>query len=228
MDEIEPANDETIISRRNNLPDDATVVSRRSPKPTDDPPADETIISSRRTPQGSGESFDETIITPKRLRADEVSDETVIVSRNQNRGDDESDETVIVTSAKFDETIVTRRKDNDTDDTVISGRAAKASPAPVPTIDDIAMAGGRTATSPEASVGSPVEFARTNEPVVEKVERLDFGVPPPRTKQPTDPAAVYERAMTKSRRNARNLALLLIASAVFLGVAIALAVVFLA
>jgi len=222
-----PDIDETVISSRD-VVDDATVVSRRGNV------AGGEAGSATRAKKASSSSTDGAMFRPPApapVRTPSPVDDTVIGSQNDDvdvtvvsqRNIPDADETVI-SSRKVDDTIVAT---GDSDATVLGSRQRDAQAPPE---DETVIAGGaemRSPRAPDARAGDAQEFVRLGEPVVEKVERVDFGTPPPRIQSATDPAFLYESAMKQRQRRARRLVLLLVGSAVALGVILAVAIVLL-
>jgi hypothetical protein len=251
-----PDIDETMISSRDGV-DDATVMSRRAkdsgveagpatsgkkassrlpssamfrapapaPAPARTPPSiDDTVVGSR------NDDVDVTLVS-RRNNAD--SDETIISSR---KSEPDVDATVMSSrdAGDVDATIMSSRNADDTiaaagesDATVMSSRQGDAQ---APPDDATVIAGGakmRLPREPDARVGDAQEFVRLGEPVTEQVERVDFGTPPPRIQAATDPAFLYESAMKQRQKRARRLVILLVGSAVALGVILAVAIVLL-
>jgi len=234
-----PDIDETVISSRD-VVDDATVVSRRG-----DVAVGETV-SPKRAKKASSSSTDGAMFRPPApapVRTPAPVDDTVIGSQN-----DGVDVTVVSqrNNADADETVISSRKSQpDVDATVMSSRNAddtivatgdsdatvlgsRQRDAEAPPEDETVIAGGagmRSPRAPDARVGDAQEFVRLGEPVIEKVERVDFGTPPPRIQSATDPAFLYASAIKQRQKRARRLVILLVGSAVFLGVILAVAVV---
>jgi hypothetical protein len=249
-----PDIDETVISSRDGV-DDATVISRRAdvtggeavsakrakkessssadgamfrppaPAPARTPsPVDDTVIGSQNddvdvtvVSQRNNADADETVISSRKSQPD--IDATVMSSRNAPDVD-----TTVMGSRNPDDTIVAT---GDSDATVVGSRQRDAQAPPE---DETVIAGGaemRSPREPDARVGDAQEFVRLGEPVTEKVERVDFGTPPPRIQSATDPAFLYASAMKKRQKRARQLVLLLVGSAVALGVILAVAIVLL-
>ena len=202
-----PEIDETVIISRD-VVDDKTVMSRRG-----DPDIDKTVlVKGEKKPSvtpTSGAMFTPPAPAPRSI------DDTVIGTRNADV------DATVISSRKgdaLDETIISsRRTPDDSDETVITSRHA----------DDTVIAGARAPREPEARAGTPQQFVRPGEPVVERVERVDYGTPPPRIQSATDPAFLYETTVKQRQKRARRLVVLLIASAVTLGVILAVAIVLL-
>jgi hypothetical protein len=136
-----------------------------------------------------------------------------------------------VVSEPDDATVIKVGSEPD-DATVMSSRNSVSStidsPSGTTQFDEATViAPGRKPSNPEALVGSPVEFSRPGEPVAESITRTDYVAPPARKTQNTDPAALFERTMKSKQRRARVVALLLVASAVVVGIAVAVTIVIL-
>ena len=246
--------DETVISTRDGV-DDATVISRRAdvtgheavsaklakkasssstdgamfrppaPAPVRTPaPVDDTVIGSQNddvdvtvVSQRNNADADETVISSRKSQPD--IDATVMSSRNAP----DLDATVMSSRSAGDTIVAT----GDSDATVLGSRQRDAQAPPE---DETVIAGGaemQSPRAPDARAGDAQEFVRLGEPVIEEVERVDFGTPPPRIQSATDPAFLYASAMRQRQKRARRLVFLLVGSAVALGVILAVAIVLL-
>jgi hypothetical protein len=232
----EPVDDATVISRRGVAPAKETGLAQRAKKSPSSSPSSAMFRAPAASPARKAPSLDDTEIGSRNddIDATVVSqrntadvDETVISSRESQP---DVDETVMSSrnSADVDETVMSSRNAPDVDQTVMSSRNADAQ---APLEDETVIAGGgerRAPREPDARVGDAQEFVRLGEPVVEHVERVDYGTPPPRIQAATDPAFLYASAMKQRQKRARRLIVLLVGSAVALGVILAVAIVLLA